>query len=156
MAINHDHHFVTVLINDQLFGLPVLSVQDVLYTPELTTVPLSSPEIAGFLNLRGRIVTALDTGVILGIEPSASKNHSMCVVLEDSGELYSLIVDRAGEVMSLDPDQFDKSPATLDPQWQDLISGVYRLKDRILVALDDKKIFSSLFKKTVVTEEVFE
>ena len=61
--------FVTVTIADQRFGIPVLSVQDVLTEQRLTHIPLAPPEIVGALNLRGRTVTAIDVRIRLGLEP---------------------------------------------------------------------------------------
>ena len=83
--------FVTFTIADQLFGIPVLKVQDVLSSHNITRIPLAPPEIAGSLNLRGRIVTAMDVRLRLGLPPRDRK-ASMSIVAEHDGELYSLQV----------------------------------------------------------------
>src|SRR5215813_314004 len=85
--------YVTMSIADQLFGIPVLKVQDVLGPQTITRVPLAPPEVAGSLNLRGRIVTAIDVRLRLGLEPRANQKPSMSVVVEHDGELYSVLVD---------------------------------------------------------------
>jgi purine-binding chemotaxis protein CheW len=127
---------VTVKIADQLFGIPVLDVRDVLGPQRITRVPLAPPEVSGALNLRGRIVTAIDVRTRMGIAVDAEAKTCMSVVVDIHGELYSLIVDRVGEVMSLPSSDFERPPATLDPRWQEVSSGIYRLKDCLLVVLD--------------------
>jgi len=128
--------YVTVMIGGQLFGLPIERVHDVFMPESITRVPLSNPQIAGVLNLRGRIVTAIDVRTRLGIQAQEGSRSGMSVVAEINGELYSLIVDKVGEVMSLPVADFERNPATLDPRWQEVSSGIYRLKDVLLVVLD--------------------
>lgn len=128
--------FVTMLIAGQMFGVPVLQVQDVLGPQRITRVPLAPPEVSGSLNLRGRIVTAIDVRIRLGLPPRPNDMQGMSVVVDHNGELYSLIIDKVGEVMSLFGADYEKNPATLDPRWQDVSNGIYRLKDGLLVVLD--------------------
>src|SRR3546814_17937554 len=84
-------------IADQLFGIPVLQVQDVLGQQRITRIPLAPPEIAGPLNLRGRIVTAIDVRLRLGLGPRERSDKDMSIVVDYRGELYSLMVDQVGE-----------------------------------------------------------
>jgi purine-binding chemotaxis protein CheW len=131
--------YVTFTIANQLFGIPVLQVQDVLAGGDITPIPLAPPEIAGALNLRGRIVTAVDVRLRLGLrerEDGKSKYHEMSIVVDHNGELYSLMVDEVGEVLSLDPNDFGRNPPTLDPKIREFSNGIYRLKQQLLVVLD--------------------
>jgi purine-binding chemotaxis protein CheW len=134
------HEFTSMTIAGQLFGIPVLTVQDVIGEQRITRVPLAPPEIAGTLNLRGRIVTAIDMRRRLGLPPRPPENPGMNVVVERSGELYSLIVDSVGEVLSLDGEVFERNPATLDPVWRDVSTGVCRLEKELMVVLDVARI----------------
>ena len=93
--------YVTVMIGGQLFGLPISRVQDVFMPDRVTRVPLSAPEIAGVLNLRGRIVTAIDMRRRLGLPPRTDDKPSMAVGIELKGESYGLLIDTVGEVMKL-------------------------------------------------------
>jgi purine-binding chemotaxis protein CheW len=129
------HEFVSVIVGGQLFGIPVLQVQDVLGPQRLTRIPLSPVEIAGSLNLRGRIVTAIDLRTRLGLPPAADGKPGMSVVVDNGGELYSFVVDSVGEVLSL-TDGFEHSPSTLDPLWREVSAGIYRLDGMLLVILD--------------------
>ena len=134
--------FVTMTIHGQLFGIPVLSVQDVLGPQKITRIPLASSEVAGALNLRGRIVTAIDVRRRLGLPPADDSAGSMSVVVDFRGELYSLIIDSVGEVLSLPTDSFERNPATLDAAWREVSLGVHRLEKQLLVILDVARLLS--------------
>ena len=127
---------VSMTVAGQLFGIPVNSVQDVLGTQRITRVPLAPGEVAGSLNLRGRIVTAIDLRLRLGLDRREKGQNSMSIVVEQNGELYSLIVDSVGEVLSLEGAAYERNPPTLDPRWRDFSDGIYRLNGSLLVVLD--------------------
>ena len=127
--------YVTMSIADQMFGIPVLKVQDVLGTQAITRVPLAPPEVAGSLNLRGRIVTAIDVRPRLGMAKRDEGKSPMSVVVEHDGELYSLLVDSVGEVLSLDTRDYQRNPPTLNPRLREFSDGIYRLNGSLLVVL---------------------
>src|SRR5260221_13258638 len=127
--------YVTMSIADQLFGIPVLKVQDVLGPQTITRVPLAPPEVAGSLNLRGRIVTAIDVRLRLSLETRTTTKPAMSVVVEHDGELYSLLVDTRGEVLSLNVKDYQRNPPTLNPRLRDFSDGIYRLNGSLLVVL---------------------
>jgi purine-binding chemotaxis protein CheW len=131
-----DGLFVTMTVANQLFGIRVLKVQDVLGPQRIAHVPLAPPEVLGSLNLRGRIVTAVDMRIRLGMPPRAAGEQSMSVVVEHEGELYSLVIDKVGEVMNLQAADFERNPLTLDPRWQEISDGIYRLHENLLVVID--------------------
>src|SRR6201997_3012433 len=128
--------FVTLTVADQLCGIPVLGVRDILGEHKITRIPLAPPEIAGSLNLRGRIVTAIDLRRRRRLPPAADGQPRMSVVAEQGGELYALLVDQVSEVMSLRAGAFERNPPTLPPTWAQFSSGIYRLDGRLLVVLD--------------------
>lgn len=140
--------FLTIIIGEQIFGIPILQVQDVLGPQKVTRVPLAPRAIAGSLNLRGRIVTAIDVRACLGMPPlEQAGKQAMSVVVEYSGELYSLMIDKVGDVLSLPARDFEKSPPTLDAQWRSVCNGIYRLKDSLLVVLDVPGLLDGLEPK---------
>ncbi len=134
--------YVTVTIADQLFGIPVLSVQDVLGTQNITRIPLAPAEVAGALNLRGRIVTAIDVRCRLNLPPQENDPGAarMSVVVEQDNEPYSLLIDAVGEVLSLPAERYERTPATLDSRWREVASGIFRLENELLVVLDVEKL----------------
>lgn len=138
---NEDHHvFVTMTIENQLFGIPVLLVQGVLGPQHINPIPLAPPEVAGSLNLRGRVVTAIDVRKRLGLPPRADDDPGMSVVVEHGNELYSLIIDTVGEVLSLPALASEDLPATLDDLWRSITSGIYQLDDQLMVVLDIDRV----------------
>jgi purine-binding chemotaxis protein CheW len=133
---------VTLTVADQLCGVPVLSVRDILGEQPITRIPLAPPEIAGSLNLRGRVVTAVDLRRRLGVPPATPDAARMSVVTEQGGDLYALLVDQVSEVMTPPETSFEPNPPTLPPAWAELCAGIYRLQDRLLVVLDIPRILA--------------
>lgn len=135
--------YLTVIIDEQKFGIPVLQIQDVLREQRVTRIPLASPEVAGSLNLRGRIVTAIDVRKRLNvkIKPDA---RSMSVVVEYNQELYSLIIDKVGDVLGLDEDRIEKNPGTLNAKWRDISDGVCQLDNELLIIMDVPRLLDSI------------
>lgn len=140
IAEDNVQEFVTVTIAGQLFGLPINRVHDVFLPDSITPVPLSIPEVAGVLNLRGRIVTIIDMRRRLNLPRNDSESGSMSVGIEHGGESYGLIIDGIGEVLRLKNDDVEPSPSNLDPRWRVISAGVYRLDKQLMVVLDVDKI----------------
>ncbi|MBX6747402.1 MAG: chemotaxis protein CheW [Acetobacteraceae bacterium] len=134
--------FLTLTVADQLCGVPVLAVRDVLGPQTITRIPLAPPEVAGSLNLRGRIVTAIDLRRRLGLPPRDAGAAPMSVVVEREGELYSLLADQVGEVLPLPRSDRAPNPPTLDPLWREVSDGVHRLGERLLILLDVERVLA--------------
>lgn len=132
--------FVTFTIAGQLFGIPVLQVQDVLSSYQITPIPLAPPEIVGSLNLRGRVVTAIDVRLRLGLAARPKEAESMSIVAENQGELYSLMVDSVGEVLALSQSEYERNLPTLDAKFRAFSDGIYRLDKQLLVVLDVNRL----------------
>jgi len=128
--------FLTLMVNGQLCGVPVLAVRDVISGSIVTRIPLSPPEIAGNINLRGRIVTAVDLRIRLSLAPAAAGSKSIAVVCEEAGGGYALLVDQALEVLTLDMSELETPPPTLGAAWIEFASGIFRLPERLMVVLD--------------------
>ena len=132
--------FVTVVTGGQLFGLRLERVRDVFVPRGLSQVPLAPPAVAGLLNLRGRIVTAIDLRRRLGFPPRADGGTPVAVGIEERGEIYGLIVDRVGDVLRLKPSSYEANPVNLDPRWTKICAGVHRLDHGLMVVLDVDKV----------------
>ena len=129
--------FVTFFIGDQMFGIPVLRVQDILTPNQIAPIPLAPQEVVGSINLRGRIVTVIDVRTRLSLPPNEKGNaNNMGVTVEQDHDLYTLLVDKIGDVIGLSKNCYEKNPATLDPKWRDFSNGVYRLEKSLMVVLD--------------------
>ncbi len=135
-----DPEYLTIYIEGQLFGMSIEQVHDVFLIDGMTPVPLSIPEIAGVLNLRGRIVTAIDMRRRLNLPPKSDDSRIMAAGVEYRGESYGLIIDNVGEVLRFGEDQIEANPANLDARWRNVSSGVCRLENDLLVVLDVEKV----------------
>jgi purine-binding chemotaxis protein CheW len=146
MAIANDDaaglttEYVTVTIGDHLFGLPIFRVQDVFVPDRLTRVPLAAPEVAGVLNLRGRVVTAIDMRARLELGTRPPGAPVMAIGIELKGESYGLLVDAVGEVMALRNSACEAKPANLDPRLSRVAAGIYRLEGELMVVLDVDRV----------------
>src|SRR6476620_9204362 len=125
--------YVTAMIGDQLFGLPISRVQDVFMPERLTRVPLSPTEIAGVLNLRGRIVTVVDRRARLGLPKNEDGKPPMAVGVDLRGESYGLLIDQIVEVLRLSEEGRAENPVNLDPRLAKLAGGVHRLDGQLMV-----------------------
>jgi len=132
--------YVTAVIGGQLFGLPISRVQDVFMPERLTRVPLSSSEIAGVLNLRGRIVTVVDMRARLGLPRDEHARPPMAVGVDLRGESYGLLIDQIGEVLRLPEASWEENPVNLDPRMAKLAGGVHRLDGQLMVVLDVDRV----------------
>ena len=128
--------FLTLMVNGQLCGVPVLGVRDVISDSMVTRIPLSPPEIAGNINLRGRIVTAIDLRRRLSLPPAPPGSKPIAVVAEEAGGGYALLVDQALEVLTLDLGDLEVPPPTLGAAWLEFASGIFRLPEQLMVVLD--------------------
>ncbi|HEY0302336.1 MAG TPA: chemotaxis protein CheW [Rhizomicrobium sp.] len=134
------NEYVTAMVGGQLFGLPIRRVQDVFIPERLTRVPLAPPEIAGVLNLRGRIVTLIDLGFRLGLVREDNGGPAMAIGVEMHGESYGLLIDSVGEVLKLDGALLERNPINLDPRLASVSTGIFRLDGELLMVIDVERI----------------
>jgi purine-binding chemotaxis protein CheW len=132
--------YVTAIVGEQVFGLPIARVQDVFKPDRMTRVPLSSQDIAGILNLRGRIVTVIDMRCRLGMAQHKSGQPPMAIGIECRGESYGLLIDKIGEVMRLADSMRENNPVNLDARLAQVSNGVIRLDSQLLVVLDIDRV----------------
>lgn len=125
-----------------LMGLDVAEVREVLRPQELTRVPAAPAVVRGLMNLRGRIVTAIDLARRLGLRPLGDGDRPMNVVVVRGGGAVSLQVDEIGDVLEVDEALRHRPPETLPPTLRDLTVGIYRLRDRLLLVLDAERVAS--------------
>lgn len=128
--------FVTMCVDKQMFGIEVRHVRDVLREQSITSIPLAPSEVAGSLNLRGRIVTVIDLRRRLRLPSKAPSTGATFVVVELKGELYSLMVDSVGEVLTSALANIEKVPANLPVHWKDIATGIYKMDHELIVLVD--------------------
>jgi purine-binding chemotaxis protein CheW len=134
--MNDTKQYCTFFVADLFFGVDVREVQEVIRYQEMTAVPLSPPEIGGLINLRGQIVTAVDLRRRLKMPARKAGQQPMNVVVRNEECAVSLLVDEIGDVLQPEDGAYEGPPETLDGVARELIRGVYKLKDRLLLILD--------------------
>ncbi len=116
-------------------------MQDVFKPARITRVPLAGPEIAGVLNLRGRIVTAIDLRSRLDLAVAREDGEApMAIGIESGGESFGLLVDAVGEVLKLPDGEREPNPVNLDRKLARVSAGVFRLDGQLLVVLDIDRV----------------
>lgn len=131
--------FSTFFVGDLFFGVDVLHVQEVLRPQLMTSVPQAPHVIEGLINLRGQIVTAIDMRRRLGLPQRAGDQAPMNIVVRTVDGAVSLLVDEIGDVLDMDSATYELPPQNLNPAAKELIRGVYKLKDRLLLVLDEER-----------------
>src|SRR5580704_8748129 len=128
--------FSTFFVADLYFAVDVLRVQELLRFQQMTRVPQAPEVIEGLINLRGQIVTAIDMRRRLRLPPRAGDQTPMNMVVRTNDGAVSLLVDEIGDVIDVDAITYEQPPQNLDPATRELIRGVYKLRDRLLLVLD--------------------
>jgi purine-binding chemotaxis protein CheW len=131
--------FSTFYIEDLFFGVDVLHVQEVLRFQPMTPVPQAPEVVEGLINLRGQIVTAIDMRRRLHMPQLAAGRTPMNIVVRTPDGAVSLLVDEIGDVLEIEAANYERPPDNLDPAAKELISGVYKMKNSLLLVLDTEK-----------------
>jgi purine-binding chemotaxis protein CheW len=132
--------YCTFYLDGGLFGIEVEKVQEVVRNVEMTRVPLAPPVVGGLINLRGRIVTAIDLRIRLGLNPRPPDQLPRNIVLEGDGGPVSLLVDEMSGVLEIPADAFVSPPESLQGRLRALLRGVHKLQDKLLLLLDTDKV----------------
>ncbi len=140
VRVTAQSEYVTFRLADQWLGISVLIVQEVLTAQRIASVPLAPDAIAGFLNLRGQIVTAVDLRTTLRLSTRPADGEYMNVVVRHEGELFAFMVDEVGDVVAVNDDDVDPPPSTLDDRWRSVCVGIVRREDGLLLVMDVREL----------------
>lgn len=131
--------FSTFFIDDLFFGVDVLDVQEVLRAQQMTPVPQAPEVVEGLINLRGQIVTAIDMRRRLHMPKLSTGNPPMNIVISTPDGAVSLLVDEIGDVLDMEASNYERPPDNLEAAARELIRGVYKMKDGLMLVLDTDK-----------------
>ncbi|MGA2099605.1 MAG: chemotaxis protein CheW [Candidatus Sulfotelmatobacter sp.] len=132
--------FCTFFLDGHVFGTPVPKVQEVILHQEMTRVPLAPDVVRGLINLRGQIVSAIDLRRRLGLPERPKGQLPMNVVVRTDDGAVSLLVDEIGDVIEVEEEALERPPETLQGFPREVVSGVYKLSGRLLLALDIDRV----------------
>lgn len=131
--------FSTFFVADRLYGIDVTRVQEVVRPMPMTKIPLAQNYVAGLINLRGQVATAIGMRQLFEL-PSNMHSQSMNVVCKFEGNLISLLVDDIGDVLEVSQSEFESTPQTLPGSIRRFMSGVFKLNGPLLSIIDVEKI----------------
>jgi len=134
--------YATFHLDGLFLGVEVRQVQEVIRYQPMTPVPLAPAMIRGLINLRGQIVTAVDLRRRLSLPPLAGDRRPMNVVVRSDDGAVSLLVDEIGDVVEVQDDAYERPPETLQESARELVTGVYKLRDRLLLVLNTERAVS--------------
>ena len=143
LTLNEDQDYTTFHIGDLFFGIPAIDVIELSRNLDFTSVPKGPAAVCGLMNLRGQLVPALDMHIRLGIEIIKPDGGGVSIILSSNGSQVALIVDSVGEILSLNSNFFEPPPNKLTALAKEVVLGVYKLPDRLLLILDPIKIIDS-------------
>lgn len=135
---------ISVEVVGQSWGIPIAAVREVLGPQPLTRIPLAPAAVAGSLNLRGRIVTVLDLRATLGLGPTTAPEKATEIVIEQAGELYSLMIDAVGDALSFPATALEPPPQTMDARWRGLTDGIVKLDGHLLLVLSLDRLLAAV------------
>ena len=139
--LGNSESFFTIFVEDEIFGLPVSQTQTIFRVEKITAIPGGPKDIAGLVNLRGKVVTAVSLRRRLGLPPALSSSGSFALGVDYGSDSFALIVDRIGDVLTLKESSKIAMPPHLDAQRLHYTSALYRTEAVLLPILDPGKLF---------------
>ncbi len=141
--LGETRQFATFHVGDLFFGIEAIRVQEVIRHQEMTPIPLAPPAIQGLINLRGQIVTAVDTRRMLALPPPAVGKRPMNIIIKAEDGAVSLLVDEIGDVLEVPLNSFAPVPDNVPAPQRDLVAGVYKLRHQLMLALDSERLLEN-------------
>jgi purine-binding chemotaxis protein CheW len=135
-AARQDALLCTFVVGDLLLGMPVDAVSEVVLGGSVTVVPLAPPAVLGLLNLRGRIVPAVDVRTRFGLAPRPADQVPTHVIVQVQDEHVSLVVDRTSDVVAVTEAEREDVPETVGPEIRRLLTSSYQREGALLLVLD--------------------
>jgi len=132
----------TFFVRDALCALDASGVQEVIRVESITRVRHAPDEVAGVMNLRGKIVTLLDLGIVLGFGKTAVTRESRVFILEDRSEFLGVLVDRADEVIQVEPGKEESLPVNVPASQARFFQRVCRVGGRVIAVLNPGEILN--------------
>lgn len=134
--------WVTYQLEDEVYGINVMQVQEVLRITEIAPVPGAPNYVLGIINLRGSVVTVIDTRSRFGLAPKETDDLSRIIIVEVNGNVIGMLVDSVAEVVYLHQSEIDTAPNVSNDDSSRFIQGVCSREDYLLIIVDVDKFLS--------------
>ncbi len=133
--------WVTCNIEDEVYGVNVMQVQEVLRLTDIAPVPGAPDYVVGIINLRGNVVTVIDTRKRFGLMPKETDDASRIIIIEVEGNVMGMLVDSVAEVVYLRQSEIDTAPNVNDDSSK-FIQGVSSSRENLLILIDVNKLLA--------------
>jgi len=133
-------HIVGFRVGRETYGVPIVSLHEIVRVPEITAVPDAPDYVEGVINLRGKIVSVIDLRKRLGEQEITTSRRNRILVVEHNGRLSGLIVDSASEVLKVPAEDIEPSPTQFEEGGLNCVTGLGKYQGRLIVLLDMAKL----------------
>jgi len=134
--------WVTFQLESEIYGVNVMQVQEVLRVTEIAPVPGAPSYVLGIINLRGNVVTVLDTRARFGLPPQDINDSSRILIIESTGQVVGILVDRISEVVYLKESDIEMTPNVGNQESSRFIQGVFNREKELLILVDLNKFLT--------------
>ena len=134
--------WVTYRLDDETYGINVMQVQEVLRYTEIAPVPGAPDYVLGIINLRGNVVTVIDTRSRFGLPPTDITDSTRIVIIESDEQVVGILVDSVAEVVYLRSSEIDSAPNVGTEESAKFIQGVSNRSGQLLILVDLNKLLS--------------
>lgn len=138
--MNRELHIVGFRVGRETYGVPIVSLHEIVRVPEITAVPDAPDYVEGVINLRGKIVSVIDLRKRLGEREITNSRRNRILVVEHNGRLSGLIVDSASEVLKVPAEDIEPSPTQFEEGGLNCVTGLGKYQGRLIVLLDMSKL----------------
>jgi purine-binding chemotaxis protein CheW len=135
--------WVTFRLDEEVYGINVMQVQEVLRMTEIAPVPGAPDYVLGIINLRGNVVTVLDTRTRFGLSTHEADDATRIVIIETDGHIVGILVDSVAEVVNLRASEIETAPNVGNNESSRYIQGVYSRQGDILILVDVNRLLSA-------------
>ena len=133
---------VTFRLDDEVYGINVMLVQEVLRVTDIAPVPGAPHYVVGIINLRGNVVTVIDTRMRFGLPPKEMDDSTRIVIIETENQTVGIIVDSVSEVVDINSNEIETAPNVGNDETARYIEGVVSREDHLLILVDLNKLLS--------------
>ena len=133
---------VTFRLNEEIYGINVMLVQEVLRVTEIAPVPGAPNYVIGIINLRGNVVTVIDTRMRFGLPPKEMDDSTRIVIIEAENQTVGIVVDSVSEVVDVYANEIETAPNVGNDETARYIEGVVSRSEELLILVDLNKLLS--------------
>ena len=136
-ATTTEHRYLTFRLDEEVYGVPVLDVREIIELQEITPVPQADPSVVGVVNLRGKVLPLVDLKLKFGIGPFSPTDIAVVIVVEPMDTApFGVLVDEVLDVQSVQPADKTDAPELDSSIQQPFLAGIGKVKDRLVFLLD--------------------